>query len=422
MSNGDRRNPRFEEDMRFKRIAGPLRYNRVAQGPVQYVRVAADNGVVIGYVWANDEGEAAGWVVPPGLGAAEINAGAAWIRKLRDAKARDIVPTALLAELIRDTSDIQGSRVVPGSPAECTTLDELKELADKGGQVVTHVPRHDFRTDNAAEVMAPVIKAGEEVLDDLESSEFDRFDALGYTLATAKWRCLTDPMATEFPTWEAWVTAMQVGSALFISGAAAEGPVPCRIGSRGEVKNLPATGPQEYLHAGDWLTSFYLATICRENERLNKLAQVPVSFLRESGAEFDEYIYAWVETLQNAWFGRRETWDTLVTAVNGTAPERAQAAGKELMLKILYPPLELFHRYRRQDAEKFNAALVEALTWHKEYWTANEARSLSGEGLVALAPLAIACMAHDAGIPIEVESEYLPKALLQRNWAGEYDT
>ncbi|WSJ96281.1 immunity 49 family protein [Streptomyces sp. NBC_01320] len=32
-------------------------------------------------------------------------------------------------------------------------------------------------------------------------------------------------------------------------------------------------------------------------------------------------------------------------------------------------------------------------------------------------------MGHgDAGIPIEVESEYLPKALLQRSWIGEYDT
>ncbi|MET7857697.1 hypothetical protein ABZS81_10775 [Streptomyces sp. NPDC005318] len=116
--------------MQFKHIAGPPRYNRVAQGPVQYVRVAADNGVVIGYVWANDEGEAAGWVTPPGLGAAEINAGAAWLRKLRGAKAREIAPTALLAELNRDTSDIQGSHVVPGSRAESTTLDELKELAN----------------------------------------------------------------------------------------------------------------------------------------------------------------------------------------------------------------------------------------------------------------------------------------------------
>ncbi|MFB7313493.1 hypothetical protein [Streptomyces sp. NPDC056192] len=132
MTSGNRPNPRFEEDVQFKRIAGPPRYNRVARGPVQHVRVVADNGVVIGYVWANDEDDAAGWLVPPGLGAAEINAGAAWLRKLRDAKAREIAPTTLLTELIRDTSDIQGSRVVPGSPAESTTLDELKELTNQG--------------------------------------------------------------------------------------------------------------------------------------------------------------------------------------------------------------------------------------------------------------------------------------------------
>ncbi|MFD7758061.1 hypothetical protein [Streptomyces sp. NPDC059757] len=132
MTSENRPNPRFEEDMQFKRFAGPPRYNRVARGTVQHVRVVADNGVVIGYFWANDEDDAAGWLVPPGLGAAEINAGAAWLRKLRDAKAREIAPTTLLTELIRDTSDIQGSRVVPGSPAESTTLDELKELANQG--------------------------------------------------------------------------------------------------------------------------------------------------------------------------------------------------------------------------------------------------------------------------------------------------
>ncbi|GGW82856.1 immunity 49 family protein [Streptomyces lomondensis] len=288
--------------------------------------------------------------------------------------------------------------------------------------MVTRIPRHDFRTGDVAEAIAPIVKSAEEVLDELETSEFDRFDALDYTLTVAKWRCLTDPTAETFATWEAWVTAMQVGCALFDAGMATQGPVTCRIGVDGEVKSLPATGPQEYLHAGNWLTTYYLAAICRENDRLNRLAQVPVSFLRASGVEFDEYIYAWVETLQHAWFRRREMWDTLVTAVNGTAPDAVRIADQELMLKILYPPLELFHRYQRQDAAQFNVALVDALTWHKEYWTADKTRSLNGDGLVALGPLAIACMAHDAGIPIEVESEYLPKELVQFGWVGEVDT
>ncbi len=42
--------------------------------------------------------------------------------------------------------------------------------------------------------------------------------------------------------------------------------------------------------------------------------------------------------------------------------------------------------------------------------------------VIGLGLLAIACMAFDAGMPIEVASEYLPKALLQRLWVGEYAT
>ncbi|MEU6988579.1 immunity 49 family protein [Streptomyces sp. NPDC046324] len=288
--------------------------------------------------------------------------------------------------------------------------------------MATCVPRHEFCTDNAAQLIAPIITGTKDVLDHIETSEDDRADALLSTLTTAKWHCLTDPTAGAYPTWEAWVTAMQVGCSLFVSGRALEGPVPCRIGSRGEVKHLPATGPRDYLHAGTWLTSFYLALICREHERVNQLTRVPVSFLLASGAEFDHYIYAWVETLQNMWSGRQATWDTLVTAIEGTAPEAAHIAGQDLMLKVLYPPLEMFHRYLRRETEQFNAALVDALTWHREYWTANEARSTSGEGLVALGPLAIACLAYDADMPIEVTSEYVPQALLKRSWLGEYDT
>ncbi len=253
-----------------------------------------------------------------------------------------------------------------------------------------------------------------------------RHRALGRTLGMAKWRCLTDPEAAKLETWEAWVTAMQVGCALFDSATATEGPVPCRVGSTGEMKNLPATGPTPYTHVGAWLTSVYLATICRENDRLDRLMQVPVSFLRASvpdGAFFDDYVYDWVETLQNYWARRAtEMWDKLVSAVKGTDPERESVTDKEMMLKILYPPLELFHRYQLREVDRFNEALADAVNGHKKYWAGDPARALSGDGLVALAPLALACMAYDNDFPIEVESEYLPKHLLKRSWVGEFDT
>ncbi|MFI2350420.1 immunity 49 family protein [Streptomyces sp. NPDC019443] len=108
-----------------------------------------------------------------------------------------------------------------------------------------------------------------------------------------------------------------------------------------------------------------------------------------------------------------------MAAVDGTDPEAA--TDPEAVGKLLYPPMEMFHRIVRQDHAGFNRALAAALQWHKEYWS-EEDRALTIPSLVALAPLAIACFAHDAGIPIEVESEYLPATLLGRNWCGEFPT
>ncbi|WP_405649157.1 immunity 49 family protein [Streptomyces sp. NBC_00019] len=292
--------------------------------------------------------------------------------------------------------------------------------------MASRVPRHEFRTDNAAEAMAPLIKGKERLLARIETSDVYRASALAETLTTAKWHCLTDPEAAKFETWEAWVTAMQVGCALFDSATATEGPVPCRIGSRGEVKNLPATGPTSYTNAGAWLTTVYLATICRENERLDRLMRVPLSFLRASlpdSMAVDEYIYDWVAALQSFWARRStEMWDQLVAAIRATDPEGPLVTDRETMLKQLYPPLELFQLCNRQETARFNESLDQALTWHKQYWADDEARALSGDGLVALGPLAIACMAYDNDFPIEVESEYLPKHLLRRSWVGEFDT
>ncbi|GGO53669.1 hypothetical protein GCM10012287_40870 [Streptomyces daqingensis] len=286
--------------------------------------------------------------------------------------------------------------------------------------MVRSVPRHDYPTDNVTEGLEVLSETVSWVMERLEESDVARGQALGVTLNFASTRCAVDTKATKIETWEAWVTAMQVGSALFASASANEEGAECRIG--GEVKHLPATGPQPYANAGAWITSFCLAMICRDNQRLNRLAEVPISLLRDSGAVFDEYIYAWVEALQGFWTGRDDVGEKLVAAVDGTNPEVSHSADPELMAKILYPPIILFYRYLRGDHAQFNAALSDALRWHKEYWTADDDRAMSSDGLVALVPLAMACLARDARFPIEVESEYMPEALLDFSWAGEIET
>jgi hypothetical protein len=54
-------------------------------------------------------------------------------------------------------------------------------------------------------------------------------------------------------------------------------------------------------------------------------------------------------------------------------------------------------------------------------WISRTLQDVNSDGLVALGPLAIASFARERGIPVEVESEYLPKALLEFAWEGEID-
>ncbi|KIQ65770.1 hypothetical protein TR51_18640 [Kitasatospora griseola] len=58
---------------------------------------------------------------------------------------------------------------------------------------------------------------------------------------------------------------------------------------------------------------------------------------------------------------------------------------------------------------------------HREYFTADEERIRGAEGLVSLPLMGIACLAREAGLSVEIESDYLPKHILLGSWAGEFE-
>ncbi|MGW0731721.1 immunity 49 family protein [Streptomyces sp. NPDC002851] len=284
----------------------------------------------------------------------------------------------------------------------------------------TSVTRHAFSV-ATAEMRAN--KLTESAHSEIESLEHrpDAFNlALGTSLLAAKTHCAYDPRAAQLPTWEAWVTSMQVGSAMFAAAVTQEASAQCRIADK--VRSIPATGPQHYTDAENWLTAFWLAVICREQDRMTQLMNVPLSLLRASGAAYDDFVYSWIEALQTAWRQGGDLGPLLTAAMNGSEPSAVSIADPDLVQKIWYPPINLFFLYVTREPGQFNEALADALRWHKSYWTHDEDLAIESSGLVALGPLAMACLAYDANMPIEVESEYLPKHLLQRSWLGEFDT
>ncbi|MFF1450672.1 immunity 49 family protein [Streptomyces sp. NPDC058274] len=259
-----------------------------------------------------------------------------------------------------------------------------------------------------------------EEIDDLESSP----EMIDFTLNSAvmnlRARCVVDPRAAAVETWEAAVTAMQLGSALFAVTGASEGIIESRIDRK--MRSLPAIGERSTADAGNWLTAFWLAVICREQDRMTQLCEIPLERLRAPEGQYDEYIYHWVDTLQTYWLRRPGLVEKLTATFEASNSSVARIAPRDLLDGVLYPPINLFYHFVRKDEEGFSPALVEALKLHRLYWTLNEDREADIDGSIALGPLAIACLAYDGEIPIEVESDYLPKHLLQHSWLGEFPT
>ncbi|MEU9115741.1 hypothetical protein AB0D04_29165 [Streptomyces sp. NPDC048483] len=70
--------------------------------------------------------------------------------------------------------------------------------------MATRIPRHDFRTDNTAELMEPVVAAAQDAMEGIEASEDDRFDALTFPLSAAEWQSVHLPFRNGAAPRLAW--------------------------------------------------------------------------------------------------------------------------------------------------------------------------------------------------------------------------
>lgn len=168
------------------------------------------------------------------------------------------------------------------------------------------IARHIAPRPNAVQFAEQLGADLSEEVNDLEGSP----DMIDFTFNTAvmnlRARCVIDPEAAAVESWEATVNAMQLGSALFAVSGSSEGTVECRINHKTRV--LPATGKLSAADAGNWLNAFWLAVICREQQRMTQLCEIPLEQLRAPEGQYDEYIYHWVDTLQTYWLRRPGWW------------------------------------------------------------------------------------------------------------------
>jgi hypothetical protein len=208
-------------------------------------------------------------------------------------------------------------------------------------------------------------------------------------------------------------TGAQAVRALFAVASAGPGEVETPLGE-GPPARLRALGPTDVSHALNWRKGFYLAVLVRERETLDLLCRVPGDALRASPTRTDAYAYLFVDALQGYWRSEQDTPARLTRALEETEPARLVIADPDFVLDLIVPEMELLYRVMRGDAAAFNASLATALERHKKYWS-HAKRSFAPEGHLAWGPLAMASLAHEQGLAVTVESDYLPPRL----WRGE---
>ncbi|MFJ7777976.1 immunity 49 family protein [Streptomyces yangpuensis] len=230
-------------------------------------------------------------------------------------------------------------------------------------------------------------------------------DAFASALALAHVRCIADPVVSELDTWDAWATAVRLGAALFTGS----GPEQWYLGEANTLR-LPATPAAPPADARAWLDAVYLALACRAHDRVARLCEVPLERLREDDS-VDPYVLHWVDTLRTYLSGgpADAVVEKLLAAIRTSLPEALTHAPDGFVNRIDFQPVSLFHRLFTREHEAFAEVLAEALTEHGGYW----GESGAPRARVALGPLAMACLAHDQGFPIDPERlPHLPRYLV----------
>jgi hypothetical protein len=210
----------------------------------------------------------------------------------------------------------------------------------------------------------------------------------------------------------------QTSAAIFALGSCT-GEVRFAVNDRDSV--LPATGPTDATHVGNWRIGWWLAHIVRDHVSVQRLASTPIDVLRRSSSRADECQYLFVEALQG--FDKRDAgWATkLQAALDATDPEHIALSDEEFVLNILVPEMQMLFHFALGEVAEFAASQEFAAERHKKYWSKTN-RKRDPDGFLALGPLALASMAFDAGMPIGIDSEYAPQHLIRgacSNLAGK---
>ncbi|MCP2339961.1 immunity 49 family protein [Actinomadura rupiterrae] len=221
-----------------------------------------------------------------------------------------------------------------------------------------------------------------------------------HILMALAFRSVLDPRA-ELPLWQdALAVASEATAAAFRLASVPEGTA-ITVQLAGRAEELPACGPAG--DASDWAygQAAALMWVVRSSADSAVLAAFDPGDLRRTRKDTNDYARACHAVL------RGEDPRPHLRDLLSKAPSDAHGEC------LRHPRVRLLDRIAEDDADGFNAVLAEALGLYRDYYSAGDNIG-DPAGQLHLDALGLACLAHDRGIPVRVESDYLPRTLIER--------
>jgi hypothetical protein len=159
------------------------------------------------------------------------------------------------------------------------------------------------------------------------------------------------------------------------------------------------------------LLTFFTATVCRDHNTIAILRGVSSNILKQATRQYAEYAYLFVDGIQAYLSESPHACDLLLAALEAADPKKNSVPDPEMTIYLDAPLIALFW-YGASENERFEQALIEAISNHKEYWTVI-GNPESPVGYLSIELCGVGALAFDRGMKFIVESDYAPMSLIR---------
>ncbi|MGG8495178.1 immunity 49 family protein [Tenacibaculum sp. TC6] len=180
---------------------------------------------------------------------------------------------------------------------------------------------------------------------------------------------------------------------------------------------------KSYMGIIDWYKALGLFFALRDRAGIDLLMGAPRSAFENSALQHKELHFRILRVVQNIYNPSvaKHMMGYIQEALEATDPTLnmydVDKGSTNFVLYIREPLIRVWMAALMNKEDYFNEQLEDALLLHKKYYSVGD-RCEESDGWVSWRLLAPTIFAHDSGININIESEYIPKWLVEGDFSG----